>query len=218
MERRSSRQKSVSKPIVHVTEKITPIQAWNIATTMKLHFEGKLDAVKYRFSMKNLTAKSFEGRKDRYHFEKLARKHSDLNECIWYCASNVMSGNKWIGDMNEEPYVELRAYHESMNYRFEQEIKALAESGEKFDDLLMDITGEGKAPRLLQSYASGKSSIHLIAIIQALTGFLREMPKVKDPLRMWEEHATRVSAYSKILVHNLDAPTFKRIVISAFTV
>lgn len=203
---------------MNTSEKITALQAWNIATSMKLHFEGKLDAVKYRFSMKSLTAKSFEGRKDRYHFEKLARRHSDFNECIWYCASNVMAGNKWIGDMNEEPYVELRAYHESMNYRFEQEVKALAESGEEFDALLMDKTGEGKAPRLLQSYASGKASIHLISIIQCLTGFLREMAKVKDPLGMWEEHATRVSAYSKILERNMHSPTFKNIVIKAFTV
>lgn len=201
-----------------VTEKITPLQAWHLATSIKLHFDGKLDAVKYRFKMPSLTQKAFDVRKDRYHFEKLARKHSDFNECVWYCASNVMAGNKWIGDMNEEPLVELRAWHESMNYRFEQEMKALAESGETFDGLLLDTTQEGKPPRLLQSYASGKTSIHSTAIIQCLTKFIeREMPKVKDPLSMWEEHSTRVKAYGRILEQSLHQPTMKGIVIRTFT-
>ena len=58
-----------------VTEKITPLQAWHLATSIKLHFDGKLDAVKYHYKMPSLTQKAFDARKDRYHFEKLARRH-----------------------------------------------------------------------------------------------------------------------------------------------
>jgi len=203
---------------VTVTEKITPLQAWHIATSIRLHFEGKFDAVKYHFKMPSLTQKAFEARKDRYFFEKLARNHAPLDEAIWYCTSNVMNGNKWIGDMNEEPYTDLCAWHESMNYRFEQEMKALQDSGETFDGLLLDLTQEGKPPRILQAYASNKISIHAIGVVQCLTKFIDyEMSKVKDPLGLWKEHSTQVQAYAKILERKLHQSILRNIVIQSFT-
>lgn len=204
---------------MQLTEKISPLQAWNIATSVKLHFEGKLDAVKYRYSMKSLTAKAFETRKDKYYFEKLARKHSTLQECVWYCASNVMDGNKWIGSMCEEPYDNLSAWHQSMDYRFAEEMKAFAATGETFDALLMDLTLTGKPPRLIQFIAAEKTSVHAGAIIQCLTNFIdREMGKVIDPLSMWEEHARRLRAYGKILETNLNRGVMKAIILKAFNV
>jgi len=168
--------------------------------------------------MRSLTPQAFEARKDRYFFEKLARKHSDFHECVWYCTSNLIHGNKWIGSMNEEPFTDLKAWHESMDYRFEQELKKLAEDGETFDGLLLNLKLDGKPPRLLQSYASGKTSIHAIGIVECLTGFLsREMNKVIDPLLMWEEHSTCVRAYARILETKIDKVAMKSIVIKVFT-
>jgi hypothetical protein len=200
----------------NIPEKIVPLQAWHIVMSVKLHFEGKLDAVKYRFRMSSLTQKALDARKDRYHIEKLARKYSTADEAIWFVTSNILAGNKWIGDMNEGPYTEFRAWHESMEYRFTQEIKSLAEKDRSIDNLL--VSSNGKPPRLLQSYAAEKTSIHTIALIECLTSFLtNEMIKVDDPLGMWEDHARLVRSYAALLGRNLHKPTYSKIVISQFT-
>lgn len=199
-----------------IAEKIAPLQAWHIATSIRLHFEDRLDAVKYRFKMASLTQKAFEIRKDRYHFEKLSRKHSDLNDAIWYCVANVLAGNKWIGDMNEEPFIELKAYHESMKYRFEQELKVIRDKhGNVFDELMK---GSDRPPRILMAYAASEVSIHALSVIQCLTGFLNnEMKNVSDPLGLWNEHAIRVKKYAQILSRDLHVPAYRDIVISVFT-
>ena len=202
------------------SNKVTPLQAWNLVTSIKLHFEGKLDAVKYRFSMKSLSAQAFEARKDRYFFEKLARRHSEFNECLWYVSANVMAGKKWIGSMNEEPYIELRAYHESMQYRFSQEIKSVVERFSDFDDMLeANHRLDGvRPPPILAAYSQDKVSIHGLAILQTLTGFLdREMPKVNDPLGLWTEHSLKARKYAQLLARELHIPTYRQITIDAFT-
>ena len=204
------------------SDKVTPLQVWNLVTSIKLHFEGKFDAIKYRFSMKSLSAQAFEIRKDRYYFEKLARRHSDFNECLWYSAANVMVGNRWIGSMNEEPYVALQSYHESMIYRFGEEMKSLARSEGSLDRLLISI--DNQPPRILKAVASGTLSIHAAAILEALAQFLnREMPKISDPLGLWEEHHLKIEKYAQLLswdsriFSNSNRKSLRDVVIKSFT-
>lgn len=202
---------------------ITPLQAWHVCTSIKLHFEDKIDAVKYNFKMPSLTPKAFEARKDRYFFEKLARQRPRLNECVWYVTANVLADNTWVGEMKSEPYNELVGWHQSAWYRFESEMKQISERFENFDDMLeRRVTlREGTCPPpILTAFSNGDVSIHSIAVLHSLTGFLdREMKEVTDPLGMWNQSAIKVKKYCRVL--NFDCPfdmtKMRKLVIEAFT-
>lgn len=195
------------------SQKINPVQAWQLCTSVKLYFEDKYDAPKYNFRMPSLTASGLLGRKDRYFFEKLARNHSEFDECLWFVVSNVLAGNGWIGDMNEQTFTEFSAWHQSMAYRFEQELKSVMNRFGCLDDALEAQINlrDTRPPPILFAYTQKDISIHTIAILQCFTSFLdREMRNVPDPLGMWNDHCGKIVKYAKILHPRIPCGLFSK--------
>lgn len=183
--------------------KLNPFEAFHLVTSVKLHFDDKYDAVKYRFRLgPRMSPATFDARRDKYFFERLARNHSDPDDCLWYVVANVMVGNGWIGKMTEEPFVELSSWHQAATYKFETELNSIRNRFGYLDDALeCDARLSGtRPPALLTAYINEDISIHTIAIMNCLTGFLKkEMTKVSDPLGMLGAHATKIQKYSDIL-------------------
>lgn len=202
--------------------RINPVDAWRIFSAIRLHFDGNYDAHKYNFRMPNLKSSAFEGRRDRYFFERAAKNHPTQDDYVWFCVANILYGHKWIGEMTETAYDELKAWHESMSYKFTEELRHIIDRFGTFDDMVeahskMDHNGK-RPPPILVAYSNLDISIHTIAIIEHLTGFLkREMVGVGDPMGLWNTHATRVIKYAPFLKTKLDAHKYKNIVISLFT-
>jgi hypothetical protein len=200
--------------------RINPVDAWRIFSAVRLHFDGNYDAHRYNFRMPNLKPSAFEGRRDRYFFEKAARNYATQDDYVWFCVSNILYGHKWIGEMNQTAYDELKTWHESMAYKFTEELKLILDRFGNFDDMIeANVKLDGtRPPPILVAYSNLEVSIHTITILECLTGFLKkEMVSVSDPMGIWNTHATRIMKYAPFLKAKLDANKYKNIVISLFT-
>ena len=70
-------------------------EAYRIYNAIRLHFNTDFNAVKYHFKTKASTPSSFEMKKERYFFEKLARTYSNQNDLIAFYTSNFLKENTW---------------------------------------------------------------------------------------------------------------------------
>jgi len=166
--------------------------------------------------MPNLKASAFESRKDRYYFERAAKKYPAHDDYVWFCVSNILSGNKWIGDAADAPLVETRARLDSLTYRFTADVRRLSESWPSLDQILRPIGL--RPPEIWSQKELGNISLETVSIFEALTGFLAEsIRKVSDPLGMHHANFIVAQKYVPFLKDRIELCKMKTIVTNMFT-
>ena len=147
---------------------------------LKRHFTTDgYDFFKYHGKMK-ASQQSFETRKDKFFFYKLA-KRKDAKEFI--LANMIHNPNSWIGDLldggkAEEVYVEWMKRQQSLSYMFN---KDLGELEEDFNSNL--IVKEGQHPRLLRLFHMKRIGIETLIIIDDLVNvFSYWNSRIDDPI------------------------------------
>ena len=197
-------------------QRIGPVDAWRIFSAIRLHFTGSYDAHRYNFRMPNLKASAFESRKDRYYFERAAKRYPAHDDYVWFCVSNILCGNKWIGDTADEPVVETRARLDSLTYRFTADTRRLSEAYSSLDLILRPIGG--RPPEIWAQRLLGNISLETVSIFEALTGFLAEsIRKVSDPLGMHHANFIVAQKYVPFLKDRIELCKMKTIVTNMFT-
>ena len=83
---------------------------------LKLHFEGSYDYFKYN-GKTSTTVESFEKRKDRFKFGKISRTLND-SEITDYFVSNLIRGQKWIGEFDKKNWTQHKKVIQSLEYFF----------------------------------------------------------------------------------------------------
>ena len=187
-----------------------PADAYRCYLSLKNHFtKPKYDYHKYRGKVR-ATNQAFYKRKDRFWFEKFARKKND-KEVEEFFVSNFISiadpGTMWIGDMiknGEARYVDWKKKVQSLTYTFKQESKELF-SKDKIDDVLDCSKGH---PPILKSYLRGNTSLETLVICDRIVGYRERFDKkLKDPV--WETVSLKIKKYTPFL--NIDVPRYKKI-------
>ena len=187
-----------------------PADAYRCYLSLKNHFtKPKYDYHKYRGKVR-ATNQAFYKRKDRFWFEKFARKKND-KEVEEFFVSNFISiadpGTMWIGDMiknGEARYVDWKKKVQSLTYTFKQESKELF-SKDKIDDVLDCSKGH---PPILKSYLRGNTSLETLVICDRIIGYRERFDrKLKDPV--WETVSLKIKKYEPFL--NIDVPRYKKI-------
>jgi hypothetical protein len=115
--------------------------AYSLYLSIRLHFTSeKYDAIKYNFKSR-ATLPSFEKRKDKYFFERLAKLYPSKLDMTYFFVSHMVMGNEWVGDMLEDPskYQEWKRYNEAPLYFFEKDLKAIAVEVNEFDAMFLSI-------------------------------------------------------------------------------
>ena len=131
-------------------------------TAIKQHFtKPTYDYFKYNGKLK-LNFQSFEKRKDKIFFEKLA-KHSDPKGML---VSNLVHDNKlWIRDIAysdaaEKRYMDREKRLQSLTYSFKEELEQLDDEFDK------NFKAEnGTHPYLMRLYLGGKISLETMVIL-----------------------------------------------------
>lgn len=72
-------------------------EAFKLFRTLKLHFDGKLDATKLTCPIGN--KKQYEACKTKYQFDKLASMYSEIEAQNLIIAHLLVKPNSWIGDL-----------------------------------------------------------------------------------------------------------------------
>lgn len=183
---------------------------------VKLHFSGSYDAIKYQFKTSAAKSSTFEAHKNRFFFERVARRYPTQDQTIAYYVWNVIEGNDWIGSMKETPLEKKRAYLESYSYNIKSEIEAMKSKG-TFDSLLFPYSG--LQPKIFDLVDDGSISLETVTVINTIVNFLdsSNFECIEDPLGMFESKKRMIVKYQPFLKDIIDYTKIRSILISGFT-
>ena len=181
---------------------MTGYEAFGLYQALKLHFtQDSYDYFKYN-GKTNVSVNSFEHRKDKYHFYKLARKVSDKDELIFFMASNfVENENAWIGDLlQEESEIAYRKHQkviQSFSYIFENDCRKIFE--EHLSNPNEVLTTSGDYPILLTMTLQKLTHIETLCVLNSILNFFPMWTKnIQDTIR-WPKFRQKVIKYSAFL-------------------
>jgi hypothetical protein len=164
---------------------INGYEAFCLYTSLKLHFNSdSYDYFKYNGKV-NTSIDAFENRKDKWHFYKLSRRFTNVEQGRDFIVANLVHDpNVWIGNLlTEESDIQYRARQkviQSLTYTFTNEIGVLFD-GNPNDFLKVE---DGQYPKLLTMFLQSDMSIETICILNKLIGFLSMWDKkIIDTIR-----------------------------------
>jgi hypothetical protein len=170
---------------------MSPIETFQIYQALRLHFtQENYDALKYNFKTR-VNRNSFEARRDKYTFEKLARSYTNREDLINFFVANFTNNRMYVRDMNLDNVINRNKWLESLSYNFETDIKKLVEEQEKFDDWC----DKNNQKTFVWAYARGQIALETITIIDILTNFLKSYANTYDPLGLERESVMCVKKY-----------------------
>lgn len=180
--------------------KLTPFQAYSAYLGLKMHFTQSYDWFKYHGRV-NAKESTFETRRDRYSFVKLANKKDPIGLIV---ANLTQKPSAWVGDINspegEEIYKRWKKIQESLTYNFKEELKLLRgtfEDGLNVDDLL--AVPKGEHPLLLKDLINGDVSLETVTMISSLFNFIPYWDKNIDEPVLWAEKKLLITKYKPFL-------------------
>ena len=171
---------------------MTPFEAYKLFLAVKMHFtQPNYDFFKYNGKV-NATLDSFNRRRDKYHFSKLA-KHKDA---LGYLVAQYTTGNftGWAGDLFTEEaeriYTQYLARQQSITYNFQSDLGKLEEgfvSRFKVKD--------GQHPEALVLFRRGGISIETFTILNDLLNFFQLWDTRIDDTVIWPSIRERCLKY-----------------------
>jgi hypothetical protein len=153
---------------------------------LKAHFtRASYDFFKYG-GKTNASVSSYETRRDRYQFEKLARNPDPLTVLVAHLSANP---NVWIGDIspNSDTCKEFVRRSSALAYSFKTDLGKIRESL----DANLAVPG-GQHPYLLSALIGHEVSLETVCILQSLYNFIPYWDEeILDPV-IWPEQRMRI--------------------------
>jgi hypothetical protein len=174
---------------------MTPFEAFKMFLAMKTHFtQPSFDYIKYNGQVK-VPFESFERRRDKYHFAKLANMKDLQGHLIANFADREVS---WVGDLLTEEaaevYLKWQGRNQTLSYRFKEDLSLLR------DDFKGMLTAtKGNYPRLLVLFKRGKISIETMVILNNLLTFIPYWDKIIIENVIWPSTRLRLLKYASFV-------------------
>ena len=201
---------------------MTGIEAYRTYLAVSRHFKSSTyDYFKYNGKVK-INPLTYESRRDRYFFEKAARKY-DQEEfeklLVSLYTAKKASTNFWIGDLfstqTQSVWKEWNKNQQSLTYSFEEDISRLYNSDETFDNLF--VSHDGTHPLLFRMYVANKITIDTILILDELVHYTKRWRKNEDVILI--ETIQYVEKYRNFFYKynaNFDTAKFRKIVLKYY--
>ena len=179
---------------------------------LKQHFTQKnYDYIKYNGKVKTATEKSFNARRDKLFFMKLAKHQDPKNFMI---ANMIETSKTWIGELayNEEAqkrYIDWSKRIQSLTYNFKIDINKL---NENFDSNF--VIEDYSHPYALRLYLQKEISLETLVILLDLVRCFKYWNNKMDGDPIWDEISLRILKYRPFL--NYDVNKLKQMVIDKF--
>lgn len=158
--------------------KLSPFETYSLFLALKNHFsKPSYDFFKYN-GKTNASFKSFEKRRDRFHFDKLSKKYDALQLKDLFVI-NLLKNRTWIGDLLEEDahdnYIQYKKRQQSFSYVFTNEIeKAFAHVSSPRE--LFKINSN-QFPKIVELYLNGEIFIDTFAMLDSFIHFSEKFDK-----------------------------------------
>ncbi len=188
---------------------MNPFEAYKTYLAVKNHFDREgYDYFKYAGKVP-AKIDSFYARKDRYFFEKLARKKDLVN----FLVANFIENDKVYSrdltqDEAEKVYREWLNRTQSLSYKFEQDLDLI-------DDLRASIrVNDGQHPELLRLCMSKRISIETLIVLDSLVGFVEKWDEKIEDRILWPTIKKKLIKYRPFL--KLDLQKFGTILLKKY--
>lgn len=180
---------------------------------IKLHFNSSYNYLTYHGKTKT-TRESFDRRKDKYFFHKLARKYKDDEVVSFLVANFVNSNDTWTKNLLEEEsgevYRNWKKVTESMSEMFKNDMdKILKEKNPKHFNNLFKVD-DGSHPELLTAFLQKDVSIETMVILNKMLGYLDKWDNSIDDDIVYPKISTKIRKYSDFL--SVNVPKYKLII------
>ena len=179
--------------------RMNEFEAYKHYLALKLHFSSDYDYFKYN-GKTNATQQSFEKRKDRFRFSRLARKLDDPL-LIEFFVSNLILGNVWVGEMDEKVWKEWVAKNESIEYIFKNEAEKLLTQAPNFD--IIFNCNNGNHPKLVKAYLGKKINLETLVIFEKLVHYRKTFDKEIREQIIWPKVSRLIEKYEPFVDVNI---------------
>ena len=191
---------------------MTGFEVYKMYLALKQHFTKQdYDYFKYRGKVR-ANEKSFEQRRDRYFFKKLATKYSDAELLSYFVATFVNDSKGYLQSFSKDIYTDWKINQESFTYKFKQDVNTLLDDyqipyDQAFEKLFVVECGH---PPIIKHYLGGSISLETLVVFEKCLGFVSNFDKkLTDPI--WKEVRTKTLKYKPFLT--IDCQTYKRVLL-----
>lgn len=190
---------------------MTPFETYKEYLALKNHFSKEsYDYFKYNGKLR-VKQDSFNSRKDRLWFEKLA-KHPDVHG---YLVANLSANPKlWIRDLAyseeaERVYKEWLKRNQSLTYNIKRDVDKIAGDFKR----AFGVVG-GSHPKLLVSYNAGSVSLETLCALLKSVGAKKVWDEKMTYDPFWQELRVKVEKYTPFI--NFDEKKVREIIVDKF--
>lgn len=180
---------------------MSALECYKEYLALKNHFsKPSYDYFKYNGKVK-VNASSFDSRKDKLFFQKLA-KHPDVHSFL--IANLAIDSKAWIRDLAysetaEKTYKDWLKRQQSLTYNFKQELSKLDED---FNNNF--LIKDNDHPILLKKFLGSEISLETICILLDLTGAKNHWDKKMQYDLVWDNTRTKIEKYTPFIKYDKD--------------
>ena len=171
--------------------RMNEFEAYEKYVALKLHFTSEYDYFRYN-GKTSVTLKSFNNRKDKYHFKRLAKKYED-STIREYFVANMIANKQWIGEMDLATYSQWQARNQSIEYIFQNDAENLLTQVENFD--IIFNSDKGNHPKLVKAYLGKKISLETLVIFEKLLHYRKRFDKEINETYVWPTVSRLIERY-----------------------
>jgi hypothetical protein len=214
---------SLGTTLTQLKTEVNPLTVYSTYIAIKLHFErGSYDAFKFNFKGPTRKLQNFLKNKDRFTYERIAKKYPVMNDLIGFLLANILAGNTWIRDMDDETYMLWVAKLQRLQYQFSADMNVLLDYAINHSldfDACLSVRDDRQSVPIIDLVKSARIQVESALIIDHLVGFLARINKstLSDPLGILSDRVYSMIQYKPFIVSRINTTASKNIIINLFT-
>jgi len=188
---------------------ISGFDAYVLYLAFKMHFSsGSYNFFKFNGKTK-ATQTSYNSRKDKYYFDKLAIKFSREKIIEKMLVEQIDNPNFWVKDLlekdNETRYLKFRGFIEGIQYSLKKEFSFIKEYCLKSEMEIIDVfkIREGTHPIIFKFLLRKDIRLETFIALDSVMLISNNMNKRKEFDPIWTEHYALMSKYYPFISHYL---------------
>ena len=192
---------------------MTGFEVYKMYLALKQHFtKDNYDYVKYRGKV-TASEKSFEERRDRYFFKKLATKYGDKDILNYFVANFVSDPRGYIKSFSDDIYTRWKIHQESFSYKFKEDVSIVLDEIAPPYEITFDTiftVRKGQHPIILKKYLSREITLETLVVFEHCLGFVERFDSsLSDPI--WKQTRNQILKYRPFL--EIDCKKYKGVIL-----
>ena len=186
--------------------KLTGYETYCTYLALKNHFtKPSYDFIKYNGKV-HVSKESFLARRDRFQFEKFARRHEDPKT---FMLANFLQDRTWIGEFLDDEAADTFMQYvktvQSMSYTFANDLDKLEDIRDYFK------TKDNEYPLIVTLLMNGQMTIQSFVLLDHFIQFSTKFDAKMPDDYIWSKISFKAKKYKPFMFQDLDQKKFKDI-------